>query len=125
MPEIRIESSCAACSIKTRRRGEISFKADGDISISIRMARGNRSGRQRAVHCVKLYRLSLLSFQRDLCLRDEHEFLSLRKYSPVASSRHTLLAGDSLGWQEDVNGKSRGMIWAGSPVLVWVEARFI
>jgi hypothetical protein len=77
------------------------------------------------VHCVKLYRLSLLGFQRDLCLRDEHEFWSLHKYSPVGSSRHTLLAGDSLRWQEDVNGTSRGVIWAGSPVLVWVEARFI
>jgi hypothetical protein len=74
------------------------------------MARGNRSGRQRAVHCVKLCCLSFLSFQCDLCLRDKHEFLSLRKYSPVSSSRHTLLTGDSLGWQEDVNGKSRGMI---------------
>jgi hypothetical protein len=70
-------------------------------------------------------RLSLLSFQRDLCLCGEHEFLSLRKYPPVGSSGRILIAYDSLDWQEDVNGKSRGMIWAGSSVVVWVEARFI
>jgi hypothetical protein len=74
---------------------------------------------------VKLCRLSLLSFQRDLCLCGEHEFLSLRTYPPVGSSRGILIVGDTLDWQEDVNGKSRGMIWAGSSVVVWVEGRFI
>jgi hypothetical protein len=74
---------------------------------------------------VKLCRLSLLSFQRDLCLCGEHEFLSLRRYPPVGSSRGILIVGDTLDWQEDVNGKSRGMIWAGSSVVVWVEGRFI
>jgi hypothetical protein len=74
---------------------------------------------------VTVCRLSLLSFQRDLCLCGEHEFLSVRKYSPVGSSRRILIVGDTLGWQEDVNGKSEGMIWVGSSVLVWVEVRFI
>jgi hypothetical protein len=50
MLEIRIESSWAAYGIKTRRRFVIAFKADGNIPISIRMIRGNMSGRQRAVH---------------------------------------------------------------------------